>query len=1264
MASIIFIAFIFGSFVFGKRVFSYDTKIAHPSIVTIAGLEYNKIYDPDLTLEEIGWMADGAVEEDMPTRWLNHFYDPFYNKGLNNGKYPTSKDWSRMTNYQTTFALGDQTWYRAIDYWKKDDKKKAFKALGHILHLIADASVPAHTRDDPHPTGDSYEQFVKNNWLTVGKFAVGFEKKQVNNLYEVFDAVANYSNNNFYSDDTILSSKYNTVNIVEEKEEKNTLGKIQSYKYASVGGVKYRVYVSDVNFVWQKKNETGVSVKDQFILADYSKHLLLTASSYSIATINLFFQEVKKEQNVKLAKYKTSLVGAADYLLGTVINKVEDLYNMFKGKNESLVMAGESPLISATTNNTNLSLPIVDDTIQDTSNKIQTNNKTQNTINKTQTTAAVVEEPVVVVEMEKSVKVEEPKPVVKPTVPVVPVVKTQVTEPQQVWYLGGSGGGGGGSGETANTPPAPLREGSLSTAESSISDGSSTIPSSEEGAGGVGGSASGDTIQDTDSMIQTITTTDSITQTPTTTPDAIQDSDSTTQVTTSTISTSSTPDTIGTATSTFDVTPVSAEATPGEQTTTTLDVIITTSTLEITVTSTEQIVTTTLEIVITTSTLEETVTSTLPIVETPSPPAVVINEIAWAGTASKKSDNEWVELYSNATSTIDLAGWKILVDDIREIKLSGVIAAGNYYLLERTKDKTVADITADNIFTLTGGLNNNGVRLRLVNGAGDVVDEVDSSGGWFAGDNIKYRSMSRKNAAASGNDPDNWFSSQGISAKGKADGGGVIYGSPKFSNYGYWLLKSPMFYYSDRLSVDKVLTLTKANSPYLVMSPTEIPAGYTLRIESGVVLIGMDKTSHLSVTGNLIADGAVEAPIVFTSALDTNYVQTNLTSLSGSAEAGDWSRIQIEPGGNFIGSFVKFLYGGRTFKKSMGAMAATYFYSNVIYNYGGSVSLDNAEFAFSYFDSSKDNEQYSELIFVEAPNGYDASLTINNSNFNGGWRAIKIFRQNNGQTISIGLTGDTFQNFQNPDSLILSKKDFVSPSESVFNNNASDNVQIDSWALTADYTLDVNTQYLFNFVSIPADVTLTIDPGVKIKLPEWGAIEAEGSIQANGTAEQPIVFETQTPGERWGYIKLKNSDSTFDYTNFIGGNRSNQGDPKDRGVLRVEDSTLNLNNISILDSRAPGNAIYSLNSNLNITNSVIGNATEPDFDMTGIKTDSGSVILDKVVLQNLKYGIRGDFNDEGLLPHLELNNMGAANFINVERPWEPNTWLSPAEDGE
>ncbi|MBI4427029.1 MAG: lamin tail domain-containing protein [Candidatus Magasanikbacteria bacterium] len=1218
LATVIFSVFVIGSFVFGKRAFSYDTHIAHPSIVTIAGLEYNKIYDPDLTLEEIGWLADGAVEEDMPTRWLNHFYDPVYNQGLDNGKYPSSKDWSKMTNFQTTFALGDQTWYRAIDYWQKSDKKKALKALGHILHLIADASVPAHTRDDAHPTGDSYEQFVKNNWLNLGKFAVGFEKEQVNNLDEAFDAMANYSNNNFYSDDTIESKKYNRPTIINYIEVETPDG----FELYGVNNNNVRLFVKssdkkgwNVSLDVKNKNKKIVPYLNTVVLTDYSKNILPKATGYTIATINLFFQEVQKEQNVKLAKYKNSLVGAADYLLGTVINKVEDLFNMFKGKDESLVMAGENDdriqnadnkiqtvaMVDDKTQNT-LNIIQIDDAIQDTSNKIQINNKIQNTISKTQTTAAAVEEPVV----EEAVKWEETKSVVKTVTPM----------PQQVWYLGGpsagsgqapsagSGQGGGGGGETENTPPAPLREGSLPTIESSIPYESLTIPSSEEGAGGVGDG------------ITTITTTTE--QTTTTTLDVV--------------------DVIITATST----------------------IFTTSTLEQTTTSTEQIVTTTVEIVIATSTPEEAATSTLPIVETPPPPTVVINEIAWAGTASSKANDEWVELYSNATSTIDLTGWKILVGD-KEIKLSGAISVGGYYLLERTKDKTVTDITADNIFTLAGGLNNSGARLRLINNIGDVVDEVDSSAGWFAGDSIKYRSMARKSATASGNDPNNWFSSQGLPAKGKVDGGGVIYGSPKFSNYGYWMLNAPTFYYSNLIGADKVLTLTKANSPYIIDYQTDIPAGYTLKIEPGVVLIGLDRTSYLSVAGKLIVDGTVEAPVVFTSALDTNYVQTNLTSLSGPAAPGDWSRIKVEPGGSFIGSFVKFLYGGQALKRNPGSTLPPYLYSNIILNYGGSVNLNNAEFLFNYFDSSVNNEQYSALIYVEAPNGYDASLTVNNSNFNGGWRAIKIFRQGNSQTITTNLAGNTFQNFQNPNQLIKSARDFVSLSDSIFVNNVSDNISLDSWTLTQDYTLDSTAQYLFNNISVPIGVTLNIDPGVKIKLAEYGAIEAEGSIQANGTAEQPIIFEIQTPGEKWGYVKLKNSNSTFNYTDFIGGNRTLQGDPNDRAVLMAENSTVNLNNINILDTRAPGNVIYSLNSNLNITDSVIGNAVEPDFDMTGIKTDSGSVILDNVILQNLKFGIRGDFNSEGLLPHLELNNMPAENFINVERPWDPNTWFSPSE---
>ena len=42
----------------------------------------------------------------------------------------------------------------------KGDKEKAMFALGHILHLIEDSSVPDHTRNDPHPNDSPYEKWT------------------------------------------------------------------------------------------------------------------------------------------------------------------------------------------------------------------------------------------------------------------------------------------------------------------------------------------------------------------------------------------------------------------------------------------------------------------------------------------------------------------------------------------------------------------------------------------------------------------------------------------------------------------------------------------------------------------------------------------------------------------------------------------------------------------------------------------------------------------------------------------------------------------------------------------------------------------------------------------------------------------------------------------------------------------------------------------------------------------------------------------------
>ena len=69
---------------------------------------------------------------------------------------------------------------------------------------------------------------------------------------------------------------------------------------------------------------------------------------------------------------------------------------------------------------------------------------------------------------------------------------------------------------------------------------------------------------------------------------------------------------------------------------------------------------------------------------------VVINEIAWMGTLSSFND-EWIELFNNTGTPIDLTGWTLnSLDGTPSITIpSGSIDAGGYFLLERTDDTSV-----------------------------------------------------------------------------------------------------------------------------------------------------------------------------------------------------------------------------------------------------------------------------------------------------------------------------------------------------------------------------------------------------------------------------------------------------------------------------------------------------------------------------------------------------------------------------------------------
>lgn len=170
----------------------------------------------------------------------------------------------------------------------------------------------------------------------------------------------------------------------------------------------------------------------------------------------------------------------------------------------------------------------------------------------------------------------------------------------------------------------------------------------------------------------------------------------------------------------------------------------------------------------------------------PTPPlSVVINEVAWMGTQADFND-EWIELFNPTGSAIDLSNWTLTSNDGNPnitIPAGKTIGAGGYFLLERTIDNTVSDISADLIYT--GALVNTGESLTLQDSKSNVVDTVNIDGGaWPAGVNFSANTrftMERISAKAADTDS-NWRTNDGITQNGKDAAGNVIHGTPRSAN--------------------------------------------------------------------------------------------------------------------------------------------------------------------------------------------------------------------------------------------------------------------------------------------------------------------------------------------------------------------------------------------------------------------------------------------------------------------------------------------------
>ncbi len=156
---------------------------------------------------------------------------------------------------------------------------------------------------------------------------------------------------------------------------------------------------------------------------------------------------------------------------------------------------------------------------------------------------------------------------------------------------------------------------------------------------------------------------------------------------------------------------------------------------------------------------------------------IVISEISWMGNNDSYT-NEWIEIYNRTDYPIDLDGWQLSSrNNNLKIKLGGEIAKNSFYLLERTDDNTVLEVQADKIYK--GSLSNIGEILELFDDSGNLIDSIDCSLGWFAGDNETKQTMERKSFLVLGSDSENWQDS--IQAGG----------TPKAKNSKYTIFEKP-----------------------------------------------------------------------------------------------------------------------------------------------------------------------------------------------------------------------------------------------------------------------------------------------------------------------------------------------------------------------------------------------------------------------------------------------------------------------------------------
>src|SRR3990167_8826268 len=84
---------------------AYSDTTTHPDLTREIISFYELSTGKKFTDEQKQWVISGSIEEDRSPRWVNHFYDPVYERGFQSENMGISgylsKNWAQYSSYQS-----------------------------------------------------------------------------------------------------------------------------------------------------------------------------------------------------------------------------------------------------------------------------------------------------------------------------------------------------------------------------------------------------------------------------------------------------------------------------------------------------------------------------------------------------------------------------------------------------------------------------------------------------------------------------------------------------------------------------------------------------------------------------------------------------------------------------------------------------------------------------------------------------------------------------------------------------------------------------------------------------------------------------------------------------------------------------------------------------------------------------------------------------------------------------------------------------------